>query len=382
MDDGRREMPCGPRSRQELDLTERFDELGYYALAGHSDTPRDLIADARRGEAIGLGSTFVSERFSTKDAAVISGALGAVTEKIGIGTAATNHNTRNPLVTATMATTMHRLTGGRFALGLGRGFDGMFRGMGLAPVTFAQMEDFIGLMRRLWRGERITDHDGPAGRFPSMQQDPYFDEKIPITYVALGPKSMEFAGRCTDGVILHTFFSEAAVRSAVAAVRRGAEAAGRDPAGVRVWSVLAVVPDDVPEELRLRKLVGRLASYLRGYGDLLLQANGWDPEVLARFRADEFVRTFKGSIDGHASVEQLRRVAELIPEAWLEASATGTPEQCAQAVAREFDYGATGVIMHGATPDELAPVVEAYRKIRPDRWRRAKVAVSNPGWPI
>ena len=32
---------------------------------------------------------------------------------------------------------------------------------------------------------------------------------------------------------------------------------------------------------------------------------------------------------------------------------------------RQFDLGVDGVIMHGATPGELAPVVEAYRAIRP-----------------
>ena len=32
---------------------------------------------------------------------------------------------------------------------------------------------------------------------------------------------------------------------------------------------------------------------------------------------------------------------------------------------RQFDLGVDGVIMHGATPDQLAPVVAAYREIRP-----------------
>jgi probable F420-dependent oxidoreductase len=361
-------------------MNDLLNELGYYTLAGHSDTPRDLIADAHEAERLGIGATFISERFNSKDAAVLCGAVGAVSERLGVATGVTNHNTRNPLVTATVATTMHRLTGGRFALGLGRGFDPLMRGMGLPPVTNAQIEDFAGLMRRLWRGERIVDHDGPAGKFPFLHQDAGFDEKIPIMLAALGPRTMEFAGRCMDGLVLHTFFSEAAVRSAVAAVKRGAEQAGRAPESVRIWSVLAVVPDDVPEELRLRKLVGRLASYLRGYGDLMVQANDWDPEILARFRADEFVRTFRGAIDGHATVEQLQHVASLIPPEWLAASATGTPEQCAQAVARELDYGATGVIMHGATPAELAGVVEAYRKIRAPKWSASPAAISNPGW--
>ena len=35
-----------------------------------------------------------------------------------------------------------------------------------------------------------------------------------------------------------------------------------------------------------------------------------------------------------------------------------------------------------ATPQELAPVVAAYRDIRPARFRETKVAVSNPGWAI
>ena len=95
-------------------------ELGFYALAGQPKSPRDLIAEVRAGEAMGLGTAFISERYNVKEAATLSGAAGAVTERIDIATAATNHNTRHPLVTASYATTMHRLTGGRFTLGLGR----------------------------------------------------------------------------------------------------------------------------------------------------------------------------------------------------------------------------------------------------------------------
>jgi hypothetical protein len=31
-------------------------------------------------------------------------------------------------------------------------------------------------------------------------------------------------------------------------------------------------------------------------------------------------------------------------------------------VRKEFDYGADAVIMHGATPEELAPIVDGYRE--------------------
>lgn len=63
-------------------------ELGYYALSRHPVRPAQLAAEAR----------------------------------FGIATAATNHHTRHPVVTATMGATLAELSGGRFALGLsGRG---------------------------------------------------------------------------------------------------------------------------------------------------------------------------------------------------------------------------------------------------------------------
>ena len=38
----------------------------------------------------------------------------------------------------------------------------MFDAFGLPRITTAQMEDFAGLMRRLWNGEIVMGHDGPA----------------------------------------------------------------------------------------------------------------------------------------------------------------------------------------------------------------------------
>jgi 5,10-methylenetetrahydromethanopterin reductase len=348
-------------------VSDQLPELGFYALAGHSSTPSDLIDEVRAGEELGIGAAFISERFSTKEAATLSGAAGAVSSRIGLATAATNHNTRHPIITATFATTMHRLTGGRFALGLGRGFDPLVKALGLRTVTSAQLEDFVGLMRRLWRGEMIIGHDGPAGSYPYLGQDRDFDEDIPIMMVALGPKTLELAGRCMDGVILHTYYSDAAVAEALDAVARGAKAVGRDPAGVRVWSVLATVSDEVPHHLRMLKTVGRLATYLQGYGDLLVKVNDWDPAVLARFRADEVVTGVQGGIDSTATPAELEHIAGLLPDEWLAIAATGGPAQCAEEIVRQFNLGVTGVIMHGATPAELSSVVAAYRDVRPAR---------------
>ncbi|CAB4707192.1 MAG: TIGR03857 family LLM class F420-dependent oxidoreductase [Actinobacteria bacterium] len=343
----------------------QLNELSFYGLPGAPKSPQDLIQECKDGEALGFGSTFLSERFNIKEIATISGVAGAVTSTLGIATGATNHNTRHPMVTASFSTTMHRLTNGRFALGLGRGMDAVFNAYGLPTITTAQMEDFAGIMRRLWNGEAIIGHNGPAGRWPFLQIDPDFREDIPLMLTAFGPQSLALGGRAFDGVILHTFFTDETLQRCVRTVKEAAEQAGRDPDKVRVWSCYATIGDWIPEDIRLKKTVGRLATYLQAYGDLMVRTNNWDPAVLARFRADPFVAGFKGALDQKASTAELEHVATLLPDEWLAPATYGSADTCAKAVLRQLDLGADGVILHGASPKDLAPVIPAYRAIRP-----------------
>lgn len=339
-------------------------ELGFYALAGAPDSPRAIIDEVRDAEALGLGTAFISERFDVKEAATVSGAAAAASSHINIATAATNQTTRHPLVTASFATTMHRLTGGRFSLGLGRGIDAMFQAYGIPRITTKAMEDFAGLMRRLWNGETVLGHADALGAYPVLRLDPTFAEDIPLTLVAFGPDTLSLGGRAFDAVVLHTYFTDETTERAVQTVKEAAEQAGRDPASVTVWSCFATIGDHLPEDFRLKKTVGRLATYLQAYGDLLVRTNGWDPAVLQRFRADPVVSGMGGAIDGKATTDQLAHIATLLPDEWLAPAATGSPQQCAAAVRHQLDLGCDAVILHGATPAQLAPIVEEYRRGR------------------
>jgi probable F420-dependent oxidoreductase len=338
-----------------------FDELGFYVLAGQPKSSRDLIDEVRDGEAMGFGTAFISERYNMKEIAAMSGAAGAVSETIRIQTAATNHNTRHAIVTAGYARTMQSLTGGRFVLGLGRGIPVLQDAYGIPHITTAQLEDFAGIMRRLFRGEVIFGHDGPAGKYPLLHLDSTLDEHLPMSIVAFGPNTLALGGRCFDEVILHTYFTDETTARCVRTVKDAAERAGRDPASVRVWSCFATVGDHLPNDVRVMKTVGRLATYLQGYGALLVRTNGWDPAVLERFLADDVVRSAP-VLDTIGTTEQLEHIATLLPDEWLAASATGSPAQCVAAVRNQFGLGCDGVIMHGCSPSELRPVVEEYAR--------------------
>lgn len=208
-------------------------------------------------------------------------------------------------------------------------------------------------------------YDGPMGNLPYLSSGDWLDARIPIYFIGFGPKSLAFAGRHFDGVHLHTFITPQGLKRARGLVAKGAGAAGRDPAQVKICSVMATLvnPD---RESWLKKIIGRMATYMQapGYVELLVELNGWDGGVLDRFRTHPAVAGMPGGIDSVATLEQLEEIETLIPREWLSAVATGSPGQCAQRIVSEFAYGADEVCLHASTADEFAPVLDAYRALK------------------
>ena len=108
-----------------------------------------------------------------------------------------------------------------------------------------------------------------------------------------------------------------------------------------------------------------MATYLQAYGDLMVKTNRWNLAVLQRFREDAIVQGFRGAIDAAATTAELEHIGTLIPEEWLAAAATGSTARCVDKILGQFALGCDGVILHGASPSELEPIVTAYRARRP-----------------
>ena len=347
------------------DYQSKFPELGFYGLPGHTRSPRDILKQAQDAETLGIGNIMISERPDYKEIAAICGAVAAVTDEIFIGTSATNLNKRHPTVTASIGSTLHRLSEGRFALGLAKGVAFGWKARGMQAITYEREREFIDLMRRMWTGERITGYDGSLGHYPVLSVADYLDEELPILYVGFGSRSLEHAGQVYDGTHLHTFMNDKALSDSVARVRAGEAVGSREPGTLLNWSVYATCCD-VSEETYLKYIIARLATYLQipGYGDMLVQINGWDPEVLEAFRQSDAVRSVGGLIDSVATTAQMAEVEKEIPEEWRPA-AVGNARECAEAWLTQFEAGADGIIIHASTPEEFAPVVEEYERIRP-----------------
>lgn len=337
-------------------------ELSCYLLPGHTTTPADAIEEAQQAEQLGLGRVWLSERFDVKDAGVICSAALATTKTIKVATAGTNLHTRHPMVLATMASSLHYLSGGRFELGLARGVAIRNQLMGLDNVGNKQMVEGLDILRTLWRGGKVM-HDGAMGKLPYLSMGDWLDAEIPIHFVGFGPKSLRFAGEHFDGVHLHTFITDHGLHRAKQFIQEGAVQAGRNADDIKLHAVVATAINPSREDY-LKKIVARMATYMQapGYAEMLIALNEWDPEVLTAFRADPVVGSIAGGIDSTATLEQLDSISKLIPEEWLPA-ALGSPDECAKVWQSQLANGADGIVIHGSTPAEFAPAIASYQQL-------------------
>ena len=87
-------------------------------------------------------------------------------------------------------------------------------------------------------------------------------------------------------MILHPFLTPAAVARSLDIVRDAAAGAGKDTHGLRCFATVVVAPDRTDHDAALA-VGARAAGYfqLRGLGDALVAANGWNTGDLARATA-------------------------------------------------------------------------------------------------
>ena len=152
--------------------------------------------------------------------------MAGVTTRMRLGTCVTNPGTREPSVTASALATLDEISGGRMDLGIGRG-DSARRVLGKPPITMANTEEAIGVIRALVAGESIRYEDTELV-FPWTT-----GWTLPVWVAGYGPMAIAMTGRVADGIILQLADPDL-IRWFTGQVRDAATAAGRDPATIKV----------------------------------------------------------------------------------------------------------------------------------------------------
>ncbi|MGH9135563.1 MAG: LLM class F420-dependent oxidoreductase [Acidimicrobiales bacterium] len=167
---------------------------------------------ARLAEALGFDCVWAGEAYGT-DAATPLAWAAASTERIGIGSSIWQIPARTPAMTAMTALTLHRLSGGRFRLGLGisgpqvvEGWHGQaFR----RPLTAT--EEYIAIVRQVFAATGLVELDGEHYQLPYRGADAtgagkslrssFAPASIPLLLAAIGPKNVDLAVRTADGLL-------------------------------------------------------------------------------------------------------------------------------------------------------------------------------------
>jgi probable F420-dependent oxidoreductase len=281
-------------------------KIGFGApVAGAWAGPENLGYFAGRAEELGYHSLWAFHRLlvpaeKDKMAAVyrsVLDPLGALTfaaaksSRIRLGVAVVNLPFVSPAYLAKQAATLDVLSGGRFDLGLGTGWqreEFIASGMPMERRG-ARAEEYVAALHTLWADE-VSSFEGEFYTIPPSRMAPKPVQK-PGPPVLLGGSvdaALKRAGRLGAGWISRSATDLTKIHEQIAVVRAAAEEAGKDPAAVRVV-VRGVVRageearDDSGERVRLSGSYEQIredAAWLgeQGVTELFYDLN-WDPLI-------------------------------------------------------------------------------------------------------
>ncbi len=222
-------------------------------------TPEAVVKVARRAEALGYDSLWVSDRLlypvkpQTPYPAAPDGRLpeaykhvldplslltfaAAQTSRIALGTSVLNAPYYNPVVLARQLTTLDVLSGGRLRVGLGLGWSkDEFDAVGVSMKERGRRADeFVRILKAIWTTDPVEFH-GTYYRLPRSFIGPKPAQKPhpPIHLAAFTPAALKRAATLADGWSA-TVLPLDALAQMIACVRDMAKAAGRDPTALKV----------------------------------------------------------------------------------------------------------------------------------------------------
>src|SRR3977135_2729983 len=162
------------------------------------------------------------------------------TSKIKLGHFVTNPATRDPTVLASSYATLHDLSDGRMAMGIGRG-DSAVRYIGRQPMKVAEFERACAMVKAFMNGHAVNWNDKDLQLKWVREELP----EIPMWVAGYGPKALAVAGRVADGVIIQLADPEI-IAWIMDTARKAAEEAGRDPAALKC---IVGAPSHVTDDL-------------------------------------------------------------------------------------------------------------------------------------
>lgn len=205
---------------------ESFEKVGEIAKA----------AEAHGFEAL----WFVDHQLGMKDVYTAMNIAAIATEKIHIGSAVTNLQTRHPTVTANATTALDELSKGRAMLGLGAGWIAV-HSIGKLPSKLSEIRHGIEEFRQLFSGE-ATELYGSKVRLATARS------QIPIYLAVSQPGMLRLAGETCDGAILMGAADPDFCKWQLDYIYQGLQKGGRDRSALVIDLIITMSIDEDQEQ--------------------------------------------------------------------------------------------------------------------------------------
>jgi len=246
----------------------------------------EYLAMARAAEDVGFDSIWVGDHLLYRDADggergpwdawTLLAALAAATQRVRLGPLVACTAFHPPGLIARMAAAIADVSGGRFVLGLGAGWnEDEFRAFGLPyDHRVSRFEESFSVIRRLLAGEHVT-LEGTYSQAEDAVLLPAPPDPPPLMIGSNGPRMLSIA--LPHVHVWNTWFEDfgntpdgfAALDHRITAA---AQEAGRDPSDIERSACVYValddsVPERTPEAPPLEGPVDRIASSLSEFAE-------------------------------------------------------------------------------------------------------------------
>lgn len=261
--------------------------MTYERIIGVSVT----AADAREAvdrivhlEELGVGCAWLTSSGGGGEAVTVLAGAAAVTDEIRLGTSIVQTWSRHPVALAQQVQVLDSLAPGRFRLGVGPSHRaGMISSFGAdfrAPI--GHLREYIHILRALMHTGAVEFE----GRWYSANASLSAPLDVPIMASALRPGAFETCGELADGAISwvcpHFYLRD----TAVPAMQRGAESAGRETPPLIAHAPVCVTEDLEAARNGVRARLGYFPS-IPFYANMFAEAgftgtpeSGWTDEML------------------------------------------------------------------------------------------------------
>jgi probable F420-dependent oxidoreductase len=219
------------------DWTTSVEDVGYNHVLAYDHV---LGADPANRP----GWTGYTDKSLFHEVFVLFGYMAAITTRLELVTGVLVLPQRQTALVAKQAAEVDVLSGGRLRLGVGIGWNYVeYQALGVPfEKRGARLTQQVGLLRKLW-AEPVVTHQDKFHEVEEAGLNPLPQKQIPIWFGGRADAVLRRTGQIGDGW-MPQWAPDDQAREQIAAIRRAAEDAGRDPEaiGIEARLTLGAVP--------------------------------------------------------------------------------------------------------------------------------------------